>query len=68
VLDGIAPTNRRTAAVSAPAALRAEELVSLADGVRHGIAPSGPRLLKSTGRAWEDAVVAAAVVRSALGA
>lgn len=48
----------------AEGALRAEELLTLADLVRDGIAPNGPRLFKSTGMAWEDAVVAAAVVRS----
>jgi ornithine cyclodeaminase/alanine dehydrogenase-like protein (mu-crystallin family) len=44
--------------------LRDDELVTLADLV-HGRAalPAGPRLFKSTGMAWEDAVVASALVR-----
>jgi ornithine cyclodeaminase len=49
----------------AEGALRSEELVTLADLVRgEASPPAGPRLFKSTGMAWEDAVVAAAVVRS----
>jgi ornithine cyclodeaminase len=50
----------------AEGALRAEALVTLAALVRGEAtpAPAGPRLFKSTGMAWEDAVVAAAVVRS----
>lgn len=46
-------------------ATTAAELVPLADLVR-GTAtiPPGPRLFKSTGMAWEDAVVASAAVRS----
>ena len=48
----------------AEGALRAERLVMLADVVRAGVTATGPRLFKSTGMAWEDAVVAAAVVRS----
>jgi ornithine cyclodeaminase/alanine dehydrogenase-like protein (mu-crystallin family) len=45
-------------------ALSADELVTLADLVagRAEPPPDRPRLLKSTGMAWEDAVVAAAVV------
>ena len=48
----------------ASGALRAESLVTLADVVcgRASIA-AGPRLFKSTGMAWEDAVVASALVR-----
>ena len=50
----------------AAGALRAEDLVSLADVVRGTAAPAAerPRLFKSTGMAWEDAVVAAAAVAS----
>jgi ornithine cyclodeaminase/alanine dehydrogenase-like protein (mu-crystallin family) len=45
-------------------ALRAADLVTLAELVRgtHDPAPDRPRLFKSTGMAWEDAVVAAALV------
>ncbi len=44
--------------------LRADELVTLADLVRGRVSiPAGPRLFKSTGMAWEDAVVASALVR-----
>jgi ornithine cyclodeaminase/alanine dehydrogenase-like protein (mu-crystallin family) len=48
----------------ASGALSAEALVTLAELVsgRAAVAPDRPRLLKSTGMAWEDAVVAAAVV------
>jgi ornithine cyclodeaminase len=43
--------------------LRADELVTLADLVRGETSvPAGPRLFKSTGMAWEDAVVAGALV------
>jgi ornithine cyclodeaminase len=54
----------------AEGALRAGDLVGLAEVVRGAAAPDPrrPRLFKSTGMAWEDAVVAAALVRSALGA
>ncbi len=47
----------------ASGALRAGELVTLADVVRGSAAvlPPGPRLFKSTGMSWEDAVVASAV-------
>jgi ornithine cyclodeaminase/alanine dehydrogenase-like protein (mu-crystallin family) len=41
--------------------LHAEELVTLRDLVHGAEPPPGPRLFKSTGMAWEDAVVAAAV-------
>jgi ornithine cyclodeaminase len=45
-------------------ALRADELVTLADLVRARVSvPAGPRLFKSTGMAWEDAVVASALLR-----
>ena len=47
----------------ASGALREEELVTLADLVRRRVDPAGPRLFKSTGMAWEDAVVASALVR-----
>jgi ornithine cyclodeaminase/alanine dehydrogenase-like protein (mu-crystallin family) len=49
-------------------ALRASDLVGLAALVRGDarVATDRPRLFKSTGMAWEDAVVAAAVVRSVL--
>jgi ornithine cyclodeaminase/alanine dehydrogenase-like protein (mu-crystallin family) len=45
------------------AGLRAEQLVTLAGLVRGEAAPDPdrPRLFKSTGMAWEDAVVAAAL-------
>jgi ornithine cyclodeaminase/alanine dehydrogenase-like protein (mu-crystallin family) len=47
----------------ASGALREDELVTLADLVRRVSVPAGPRLFKSTGMAWEDAVVASALVR-----
>jgi ornithine cyclodeaminase/alanine dehydrogenase-like protein (mu-crystallin family) len=47
--------------------LRAEELVTLRDLVHGAELPPGPRLFKSTGMAWEDAVVAAAVYERAAG-
>lgn len=45
-------------------ALRADDLVPLADVVAGRSTPSGdrPRLFKSTGMSWEDAVLAAALV------
>jgi ornithine cyclodeaminase len=45
--------------------LRAQDLVTLSElvGGRREAAPDRPRLFKSTGMAWEDAVVAAEVVR-----
>jgi ornithine cyclodeaminase/alanine dehydrogenase-like protein (mu-crystallin family) len=44
--------------------LRADELLTLADLVcGRASVPAGPRLFKSTGMAWEDAVVASALVR-----
>ena len=44
------------------AGLAAERLVTLAELVRGGAAiPDGPRLFKSTGMSWEDAVIARAV-------
>jgi ornithine cyclodeaminase/alanine dehydrogenase-like protein (mu-crystallin family) len=42
-------------------ALAADELVTLRELVAGAQIPPGPRLFKSTGMAWEDAVVAAAV-------
>jgi ornithine cyclodeaminase/alanine dehydrogenase-like protein (mu-crystallin family) len=47
-------------------ALAEHELVGLAELVRGEAAPAGgrPRLFKSTGMAWEDAVVAAAIARA----
>jgi ornithine cyclodeaminase/alanine dehydrogenase-like protein (mu-crystallin family) len=42
-------------------ALRADDLLTLRDLVAGAGVPPGPRLFKSTGMAWEDAVVAAAV-------
>jgi ornithine cyclodeaminase/alanine dehydrogenase-like protein (mu-crystallin family) len=42
-------------------ALEAGELVTLRELVAGAELPAGPRLFKSTGMAWEDAVVAAAV-------
>jgi ornithine cyclodeaminase/alanine dehydrogenase-like protein (mu-crystallin family) len=48
----------------ASGALREDELVTLADLVcGRASVPAGPRLFKSTGMAWEDAVVASALVR-----
>jgi ornithine cyclodeaminase/alanine dehydrogenase-like protein (mu-crystallin family) len=46
-------------------AVRADDLLTLADLVRGAAAPAPgkPRVFKSTGMAWEDAVVAAAAVR-----
>ena len=37
------------------------ELVNAAAGARHA-GPAGPRVFKSTGMAWEDAVVASALL------
>lgn len=50
----------------AAGALTAEELVTLADLVRGGapVPADRPRLFKSTGMAWEDAVIAAALVEA----
>jgi ornithine cyclodeaminase/alanine dehydrogenase-like protein (mu-crystallin family) len=52
-------------AAIASGALGEDELVTLADLVhgRAALAPRRPRLFKSTGMAWEDAVVAAALAR-----
>ena len=52
-------------AAIASGALRAGDLVTLADVVHGRAAPdtARPRLFKSTGMAWEDAVVAAALVQ-----
>lgn len=49
----------------ASGALRENSLVTLAELVRGGLTPPDdrPRLFKSTGMAWEDAVVASALVR-----
>jgi ornithine cyclodeaminase len=49
----------------ASGALGEESLVTLADVVcgRAAVDPARPRLFKSTGMAWEDAVVASALVR-----
>ena len=49
----------------AAGALREDELVTLADLVCGRVVadPQRPRLFKSTGMAWEDAVVASALVR-----
>jgi ornithine cyclodeaminase len=48
----------------ASGALREDELVTLSDLVCGRVSvPAGPRLFKSTGMAWEDAVVASALVR-----
>jgi ornithine cyclodeaminase len=51
-------------AAIAAGALAEDELVTLADlvGGRAAVAPGRPRLFKSTGMAWEDAVVAGALV------
>ncbi|HWM11014.1 MAG TPA: hypothetical protein VNO82_16785 [Solirubrobacteraceae bacterium] len=48
----------------ASGALAADELVTLRELVAGAELPAGPRLFKSTGMAWEDAVVAAAVARA----
>jgi ornithine cyclodeaminase/alanine dehydrogenase-like protein (mu-crystallin family) len=52
-------------AALATGALREEALITLADLVRGEAtpAPGRPRLFKSTGMAWEDAVVAAALAK-----
>jgi ornithine cyclodeaminase len=52
-------------AAIASGALREDSLVTLADVVRGraAVEPGRPRLFKSTGMAWEDAVVASALVR-----
>jgi ornithine cyclodeaminase/alanine dehydrogenase-like protein (mu-crystallin family) len=54
----------------AEGALAADALVELAQVVRGGVAVDRrrPRLFKSTGMAWEDAVVAGAVVEAGAGA
>jgi ornithine cyclodeaminase len=44
-------------------ALREDELLSLADLVKGAPVPDGPRLFKSTGMSWEDAVMAATLTR-----
>ncbi len=51
-------------AAIASGALREADLVTLADVVRGAAAPdpARPRLFKSTGMAWEDAVVATAIL------
>jgi ornithine cyclodeaminase/alanine dehydrogenase-like protein (mu-crystallin family) len=43
-------------------ALAADELVTLRELVAGAEIPPGPRLFKSTGMAWEDAVVAGATL------
>ena len=49
-------------AAIAAGALEEDALVTLAELVRGDVAvPDGPRLFKSTGMSWEDAVIAAAV-------
>jgi ornithine cyclodeaminase/alanine dehydrogenase-like protein (mu-crystallin family) len=52
-------------AAIASGALRGDSLVTLSDLVRGGFTPPAdrPRLFKSSGMAWEDAVVASALVR-----
>jgi ornithine cyclodeaminase/alanine dehydrogenase-like protein (mu-crystallin family) len=51
------------------AAIPASDLITLADlvGGRVTVEPTRPRLFKSTGMAWEDAVVAAALTAAASG-
>jgi ornithine cyclodeaminase/alanine dehydrogenase-like protein (mu-crystallin family) len=44
-------------------ALREDELLSLAELVKGAPVPDGPRLFKSTGMSWEDAVMAATLTR-----
>jgi ornithine cyclodeaminase len=44
-------------------ALREDELITLAELVRGAPIPDGPRLFKSTGMSWEDAVMAATLTR-----
>jgi ornithine cyclodeaminase len=46
-------------------ALDPDALLTLADLVRGARPPAGPRLFKSTGMSWEDAVIAAAITASA---
>lgn len=47
------------------AGLGADELITLRELVAGAQVPPGPRLFKSTGMAWEDAVVAAAICERA---
>ena len=46
------------------AGLGPDDLMTLAELVRLDAPPPGPRLFKSTGMAWEDAVVASALTRA----
>jgi ornithine cyclodeaminase/alanine dehydrogenase-like protein (mu-crystallin family) len=47
----------------ASGALAEDELITLAELVNGTAIPDGPRLFKSTGMSWEDAVMAAALTR-----
>ncbi len=47
------------------AGLGAGDLLPLADLVRGARVPAGPRLFKSVGMSWEDAVVVDAILRAA---
>jgi ornithine cyclodeaminase/alanine dehydrogenase-like protein (mu-crystallin family) len=47
----------------AAGALQPDELLTLAELVRGAPIPDGPRLFKSTGMSWEDAVMAATLTR-----
>jgi ornithine cyclodeaminase len=47
----------------AAGALQQDELITLAELVRGAPIPDGPRLFKSTGMSWEDAVMAATLTR-----
>ena len=47
----------------AAGALQQDELITLAELVRGAPIADGPRLFKSTGMSWEDAVMAATLTR-----
>jgi ornithine cyclodeaminase/alanine dehydrogenase-like protein (mu-crystallin family) len=47
----------------AAGALQQDELITLAELVNGAPVPAGPRLFKSTGMSWEDAVMAATLTR-----
>lgn len=50
-------------AAIASGALRQDALITLAELVNGAPIPAGPRLFKSTGMSWEDAVMAATITR-----
>ncbi|WP_409465460.1 ornithine cyclodeaminase family protein [Amycolatopsis sp. GA6-003] len=69
VVEGIAAATRESGEVvqaMESGALASEDLVSLAALAQGFAVPSGPRLFKSVGMAWEDLVVAAAVYEASL--